>query len=162
MLLKKESEMATFALEKNLEDSICTRRLLCKFPMLAITTSEKQKEARVPMCRSADWSKDRITPELLEQVRHPVRREILRLLHASDEPKSATEMAENFCNPYGVENVSYHVRVLTRGELVLPVGERPVRGASEKFVVSNVENHAQILSILADTAEADDDASVRR
>jgi len=106
------------------------------------------------------WPKDRISPELLRQLNHPVRREVLRLLHEAKEPRSPQRLSAVFCRAYDVPNIAYHFRVLSKGQLVTLEYEERVRAVQEKFFVSTVSSHERVLSILADTAE--DDAYVRK
>lgn len=82
------------------------------------------------------------------------------MLHSSEEPQSARQMSASFSKAYDLPNVAYHARVLEKAQLIRLVSERKVRGATEKFLTSNVAEHERVLSILADTAG--DDASIRK
>jgi predicted transcriptional regulator len=67
---------------------------------------------------------------LLAELKHPLRRELLRLMIDAD-PTSPRELAEKLTRP--LSNVAYHVRVLnTCGALEL-VRKTPSRGSVEHF-----------------------------
>ena len=110
-------------------------------------------------CGNANGYRRPISPDLIKQLNHPIRRELLRLLHKAQKPQSPLQMSVSFAEAHDLQNIAYHVRVLEKGGLVRQVSERPVRGVSERFVISLVADHPQISVILADTAE--DDGEVR-
>lgn len=101
----------------------------------------------------------RISPKLIHGLSHPVRRELLRLLNRTLEPRSAQQMSGSFVG-VNLSNIAYHLRVLQHAELVKEDSQRHVRGALEKFVVSLVPDHPQISVILSDTEK--DDAPIRK
>jgi DNA-binding transcriptional ArsR family regulator len=100
----------------------------------------------------------RMSPMLIKALNHPVRREALRLLHETSEGRSAVQLTQ-FIDVAGTK-VSYHLKVLSNLGAITRAGERTVRGVLEKFFVSAVADHRQVISILTDT-ESDDDP-VRR
>jgi DNA-binding transcriptional ArsR family regulator len=67
---------------------------------------------------------------LLTALKHPLRREILRVM-IDKQPISPCELAERLDEPIG--NVSYHVRVLAQQKVIAAAGERQVRGATQHF-----------------------------
>lgn len=73
---------------------------------------------------------------LLAALRHPLRRQILRLM-ASEEAISPRELAGLLEQP--LSNVSYHVRVLADCEAVSLVRTIPVRGSMQHFYRTAVD-----------------------
>lgn len=100
----------------------------------------------------------RMTSMLITALGHPVRREILRMIHGSDGPMSAIRISKIV---EGTQNrISYHLGVLCKLGALSLHSERPARGAKEKFFASEVADHLGVLAVLADT-EAED-VCVRR
>lgn len=73
---------------------------------------------------------------LLVALRHPLRRQILRLM-ADEEAISPLEISARLERP--LSNVSYHVRVLADCTAVTLVGTTPRRGSMQHFYCSTVE-----------------------
>ncbi len=74
--------------------------------------------------------------DLLVALRHPVRRDILRVM-AGEKAISPRQIASTLHQP--LSNVSYHVRVLADCAAVSLVGTRPVRGSMQHFYRASVE-----------------------
>ncbi len=74
--------------------------------------------------------------ELLAALRHPLRREILRLMESEDaiSPRQLSSLLEQ-----PLSNVSYHVRVLADCEAVALVNTVPVRGSMQHFYRNAVD-----------------------
>ena len=74
--------------------------------------------------------------DLLAALRHPLRREILRLMESEDaiSPRELSAVLEQ-----PLSNVSYHVRVLADCEAVVLVSTVPVRGSVQHFYRTSVE-----------------------
>lgn len=70
------------------------------------------------------------TDAVLNALRHPLRRRILRTM-PEGEAISPRELAEALSQP--LSNVSYHVRVLAEYEMLELVGTRQVRGSMQHF-----------------------------
>ena len=68
--------------------------------------------------------------DLLAALRHPLRREILRVM-IDRKPISPCELAKRLDLP--ISNVSYHVRVLAQRKVIKAAGEKQVRGATQHF-----------------------------
>lgn len=100
----------------------------------------------------------RMSPMLIKALNHPVRREALRLLHEASEGRSAVQLTK-FIDVAGTK-LSYHLKVLSKLGAIDRAGERMVRGVAEKFFVSAVSDHTQVVTILTDTEP--DDHVVRR
>jgi DNA-binding transcriptional ArsR family regulator len=73
---------------------------------------------------------------LLEALRHPLRRQILRRMREG-ETLSPSELAEGLDAP--LSRVSYHVRVLAKCRAVTLVRTRPARGAIQHFYRTEVD-----------------------
>jgi DNA-binding transcriptional ArsR family regulator len=73
---------------------------------------------------------------LLAALRHPLRREILRLMESEDaiSPRELSSLLEQ-----PLSNVSYHVRVLADCEAVALVNTIPVRGSMQHFYRTAVD-----------------------
>lgn len=69
-------------------------------------------------------------PAQLRAIASPERLRILQLF-AAGEPLSVKEMAERLAQPHG--RVHYHVRRLVQAGLLQEVGQREVRGITERF-----------------------------
>jgi DNA-binding transcriptional ArsR family regulator len=74
--------------------------------------------------------------DLLVALRHPLRRQILRLM-LSEEPISPRQLATVLDRP--LSNVSYHVRVLADCAAVTLVKTRPVKGSMQHFYRAAIE-----------------------
>lgn len=68
---------------------------------------------------------------LLDALRNPLRRRLLRRYLSSKEMLSPKELSELESKP--LSGVSYHVRVLARCGAIEEAGERRVRGSVEHF-----------------------------
>ncbi len=73
---------------------------------------------------------------LISALNHPLRRRILRKLNERVEAASARQLAREMGLPIG--NVSYHLQVLARLNVLTQTHARQVRGAREFFYVSNL------------------------
>jgi DNA-binding transcriptional ArsR family regulator len=87
--------------------------------------------------------------ELLIALRHPLRRQILRTMAATD-PISPRQISDELREP--LSNVSYHVRVLADCGAVELVDTEPVRGSMQHFYSSTIEE-AWALAVLGLSGE---------
>jgi DNA-binding transcriptional ArsR family regulator len=92
---------------------------------------------------------------LIVAISHPLRRQILRMIHDRGEVVSPAKIARELHLPIGT--VSYHARVLWRLGAVEPAGEQQVRGAVEHFYDSTIEHDPPIETLLEETREVDDE-----
>jgi DNA-binding transcriptional ArsR family regulator len=76
------------------------------------------------------------TNDLLTALRHPLRRQILRLM-AEQGTASPRDLASSLAKP--LSNVSYHVRVLADCGVLELVSTRQVRGSMQHFYRSAME-----------------------
>jgi DNA-binding transcriptional ArsR family regulator len=67
---------------------------------------------------------------LLAALKHPLRREILRVM-VDRKPISPCELTERLDE--SLSNVSYHVRILAQHGVIKSAGEKKVRGATQHF-----------------------------
>jgi DNA-binding transcriptional ArsR family regulator len=90
--------------------------------------------------------------DLISALNHPLRRQILRLLHSSGKPLSPTEIEKELALgklPKGhLSTVSYHVTALARHKTISKVDEQPVRGAVEHFYESRVSGGRWVRDLL--------------
>lgn len=103
-------------------------------------------------------SGQRMSHAILTAVSHPIRREMLRLLHAENRAMCATEMSR-ILRADG-DKMTYHLKVLRSMGAVSMVRKEPARGATAKYYASLVTDHRRIVSILRDTEP--EDAGMRR
>jgi len=96
--------------------------------------------------------------DLLEALRHPMRREILR--HMVDrEATSPREMATALDQP--LSNISYHVRVLAECAAISLISTKPVRGSMQHFYGLAIEAAwaRQVLGLDREAEPPGDDAA---
>lgn len=93
--------------------------------------------------------------DLLVALRHPVRRDILRVM-AEEKAISPRQIASVLHQP--LSNVSYHVRVLADCAAVTLVNTKPVRGSMQHFYRASIEAPwaRQVLGLDAKDAKDDD------
>jgi DNA-binding transcriptional ArsR family regulator len=95
-----------------------------------------------------------MTPALLHALHHPVRRQILRVLHEEGAALSPSELSRKL-SPTGLSRLSFHARVLCVLKVTECASTRQVRGAVEHFHASTVSRNKLVAAILLET-EADD------
>lgn len=98
--------------------------------------------------------------DLIRALNHPLRRQILRLLHSSRKPLSPTEIEERLelGDDHGgkLSSVSYHATVLARYRTISLVGEQQVRGAMEHFYESRVPASGWVRGVLKRLQKSDE------
>lgn len=70
---------------------------------------------------------------LAARLLHPVQLQIIEAMRWIGRPLSASELVRVFGGEQSLATVAYHVRRLVALEALKPAGQRPVRGAMEKF-----------------------------
>lgn len=70
---------------------------------------------------------------LVPLVIHPMRVAIIEALLWIDEPLSASDIRKMSDKDYSLGYICYHVKELAKGGVIKKVGQRKVRGATEKF-----------------------------
>jgi predicted HTH transcriptional regulator len=74
-----------------------------------------------------DWG------SLFSLLVHPMRVEIIEALYWIREPLSATDLRKLLDGRFTSQHISYHLAELVKVGVVKEVGQRAVRGATEKF-----------------------------
>lgn len=97
---------------------------------------------------------DDFDSNLIRALNHRVRRDILRALHASEDPLSPARLAETTGEP--LSKVSYHVRILATLKTIVLDSERQVRGSIEHLYVSAVADDEQVVALLEATLKSDE------
>lgn len=92
-----------------------------------------------------------MSQKLIAALRHPLRREILRLMSDGREA-SPSEVAEELDQL--LSNVAYHVRVLVECGALKPVGKRKARGATQHFYSWSMEADWARAMLEADAEES--------
>ncbi len=93
---------------------------------------------------------------LITALRHPLRREILRLMSDGREA-SPSELAEELDQI--LSNVAYHVRVLTECGALKPARRKKVRGATQHFYTWSLEADWALAMLEADEEESSEGRS---
>lgn len=100
----------------------------------------------------------RMSPSLIRALDNATRRETLRSLHRTGMASSAIQLSKSIdTDP---TNISYHLKILSNVGAVSRAGQKLVRAVPEKLFASEVSDHRQVVSILADTEQ--DDAWLRK
>ena len=86
---------------------------------------------------------------------HPVRRQILRALNESGEPRSPSEIVAAALPHASVSVVSYHARVLETSDSVAMTGTRQAHGDVARLYASKVAGDEQIAAVLQATRGLD-------
>jgi hypothetical protein len=91
---------------------------------------------------------------------HPLRRQILRVMHASAVSVSTTgierRLAPSGLASESIGNLAHHVRSLAAHKVIRHVRQRQVRGAIEHFYASSVEEVPWLEEILSGARESDE------
>jgi DNA-binding transcriptional ArsR family regulator len=104
--------------------------------------------------RDGGGSGQRVSSPLMRALEHPLRREVLRILHTSSKPRSPSELSKEL-EGISLTAMAYHVRRLIVFDAVTKTHSRRVRGSTECFYRSTVPDHKVVRTILADTQEED-------
>jgi DNA-binding transcriptional ArsR family regulator len=98
--------------------------------------------------------------QLLRALIHRLRRQILRLVHASPEPLSPCQIERALDLPRdngrSLSGVSYHMRALADLEVLSLVNTQLVRGATEHFYASEVSDVGWLRGVLSRTQQSDE------
>jgi DNA-binding transcriptional ArsR family regulator len=96
-----------------------------------------------------------LSPTARDALGHPVRRQILRALNDSREPRSPGEIATETLPHASVSVVSYHAQVLESCDSVAMTGTRQVRGGIDRLYASKVAGDEQVAAVLQATRRLD-------
>jgi DNA-binding transcriptional ArsR family regulator len=92
-------------------------------------------------------------------LQHPIRRRILRRLHAREEAQSPIQMLD-LAPGAPIRLISYHAKVLRKLQLIRLSEMRQVRGATQHFYVSEVSDDEMVLDVLSATETQDREPGV--
>jgi DNA-binding transcriptional ArsR family regulator len=110
--------------------------------------------------RRANGAKPYEEDDLIKALNHALRRQALRLLHASRKPLSPAQIEAKLelgeAPKDQLSQVSYHVKVLVRLKVISLVDEQQVRGAMEHFYTSEVSSNAWVRNSLKRTQKSDE------
>lgn len=91
---------------------------------------------------------------ILPVLKHVMRRQLLRCLIESEDLRTPESLADQMSK--NISTVSYHARVLGDARLAKQTSHKPKRGPIEYFYGATVEGNAEVMKILAETAESDE------
>jgi len=94
-----------------------------------------------------------MSPALLHVLNHPIRRQILRLLHEQRATLSPNEMSQAI--GVALPNLGFHARTLAERGVIRETRTRQVRGSVEHFYVSTVSENRLVATILSSTENDD-------
>lgn len=97
--------------------------------------------------------------ELISALNHALRRDILRLMHASEDRRSPVGVSEELRQP--LAGVSYHMQILHRLGAISLVETEQVRGALKHYYASTIEDHKIARALLESTKKPDETRSRR-
>lgn|GEM_PF-3444128 len=100
------------------------------------------------------------TSPLIAALNHSLRRQILRRIDEDEATTSARELARELGVPIG--NVSYHLQVLARLDVLRQADVRQVRGAKEYFYVSNLDGQDDWFRAALEGSRVADEGRMRR
>jgi len=104
--------------------------------------------------RLADELAAILEPKLQDALNHPTRREILRVLRASEQPISVAGVLGKL-PPLKRGEVSYHLQVLQRCGAVVGEGTRPAPGGRDSLYRSAVADDPKVRAALRATERED-------
>jgi DNA-binding transcriptional ArsR family regulator len=96
-----------------------------------------------------------LNPATRDALGHPVRRQILRVLNESSEPRSPGEIATTILPDTSVGVVNYHARVLQACDSIALTGTRQLGGSIALLYASKVAGDEQVAAVLRATRELD-------
>ncbi len=107
----------------------------------------------------AETLPSRLAAQLSSRARdalgHPLRRQILRALNESSEPRSPSEIATATLPHASLSVISYHAQVLETSDSVAMTGTRQVPGGLARLYASKVAGDAQVAAVLQATRGLD-------
>jgi hypothetical protein len=96
-----------------------------------------------------------LSPRARDALGHPLRRQILRALNASSEPRSPSEIATTTLPSASISVVSYHAQVLEACDSIAMAGTRQVPGGIARLYASKVAGDEQVAAVLQATRGLD-------
>jgi hypothetical protein len=96
-----------------------------------------------------------LSPPTRDALGHPVRRQILRALNDSDEPRGPAEIAAATLPHTSISVISYHAQVLASRDCVALAGTRQEDGTLACLYTAKVADNEQVSAVLRATRELD-------
>jgi DNA-binding transcriptional ArsR family regulator len=96
-----------------------------------------------------------LTPRTRDALSHPVRRQILRALNDSADPRSPSELATMALPQASLSVIGYHVHVLASCGSIALAATRPTQDGIEALYASTVAGDEQVVSVLQATRQID-------
>jgi DNA-binding transcriptional ArsR family regulator len=95
-----------------------------------------------------------LTPSRRDALNHPLRREILRVLHNSERAAGASDILGRL-SPFSRAEIAYHLQILQRCECVASRGTRPGPAGREHLYESTIGEVAGVADVLLATQALD-------
>ncbi len=95
-----------------------------------------------------------LEPSLQDALNHPLRRSILRALHARGCPRGVAEILGDL-SPFTRGEVGYHLQILLRSGSVVDDGTRPGLAGRERLYESRLAGDPRVAAVLRATTEFD-------
>lgn len=116
---------------------------------------EPAPQAKIKVQKLPSQLAAELSPTVRDALDHPVRRQILRALNESSEPRSPSEIATMTLPHTSVSVISYHAQVLKTCDSVAVAGTREIQGAAACLYASKVAGNEQVAAILQATRGLD-------
>jgi hypothetical protein len=116
---------------------------------------EPAPEAEIKVEKLPSQLAAQLTATTRDALGHPVRRQILRALSESTQPRSPSEIATAALPHASVSVVSYHAQVLETCDSVAMIGTRQVHGSVACLYASKVAGDEQVAAVLQATRGLD-------
>jgi hypothetical protein len=96
-----------------------------------------------------------LTPRTRDALSHSIRRQILRALNDSAEPRSPGEIAAMVAPQASLSVIGYHVHVLASCGSIALTSTRAIQGGVDGLYASSVAADEQVVSVLQATRQID-------
>ena len=96
----------------------------------------------------------RLDPALRDALAHPIRREVLRTLNRSSQPRGVAEIKAEL-RTFRLSELSYHLLVLQRSRTVFSMPARGKLNRDRARYVSEVEGDGRVRAVLQATERGD-------
>lgn len=97
----------------------------------------------------------KLSPTARDALGHPLRRQILRTLNESSEPRSPSDIVATTLPQASVSVVSYHAQVLETCDTVAMTGTRQTEGGLARLYASRSVGDEQVTAVLQATRGTD-------
>jgi DNA-binding transcriptional ArsR family regulator len=93
--------------------------------------------------------------KMRDALGHPLRREILRMLNESAEPRSSSDIATTTLPHTSLSVIGYHAHVLETCDSIAMTGTRQVHGSAARLYASKVDGDERVAAVLQATRGLD-------